>query len=812
MDPQKPTSAPARSEFCSLRSGTSMQRHAWRFALVVLGVLAFPPQAHAQQYRAGEVLVQFRPGTPRPQRTAILNLVTGRLRRSFAAVGVDHFDLPANANVNQIVSQLLANPAVLAAQPNYERRIVAAAPPNDPYWLNNSLWGLAKIKMPAVWTNFGTGNGTVVIADIDTGVNYNHPDLAQNIWTNPNEIPGNGIDDDGNDYIDDVHGIDAINHDSDPMDDNGHGTHTAGTIAAIGNNGVGVVGVNWNAKILPCKFLDVSGSGYDSGAIECFNYLVALRSRAINVRVSSSSWGSPRNGGVATALKNAIDAAGNAGIVNIFAAGNDGTNNDTSPFDPASFTSSSIIAVASSDQNDNRSGFSNYGATSVDLAAPGSTIVSTYAGTYGTLSGTSMATPHVAGAAALLLASQPQLTVSALKTLMLNNVERLAQWSGVVVSGGRLDVQLMFLAAFQNQPPSVFAKTTPVNGATGLNPSAVALAWQASTGATSYEYCLDTTNNAACDGAWTATANLTATASGLASITTYYWQVRARNTAGTTEADASAWRSFTTGALPAAFGKTTPVNGATGQQTALTLTWTQSVGATSYEYCVDTTNNAACDTPWTPVAGASASLSNLTAGTTYYWQVRARNAIGTLEADGGTWWSFGTTGGAPGPTVTFVGTDTTTQGTWKTTYGTQGYLVVNDGTSLPAGASVTPAGQQAWTWAASTLELPALQKVAAADRIAATWYGTTFTVDVAPGDAQAHRLSLYFLDYGGTDRRLLIEVLHPTTSAILDSRVIQNFGGGLYLTWQITGTVRIRVTLQAGPNAVLSGLFLDATP
>jgi hypothetical protein len=212
------------------------------------------------------------------------------------------------------------------------------------------------------------------------------------------------------------------------------------------------------------------------------------------------------------------------------------------------------------------------------------------------------------------------------------------------------------------------------------------------------------------------------------------------------------------------------------------------------------------------VAGASASLSNLTAGTTYYWQVRARNAIGTLEADGGTWWSFGTTGGAPGPTVTFVGTDTTTQGTWKTTYGTQGYLVVNDGTSLPAGASVTPAGQQAWTWAASTLELPALQKVAAADRIAATWYGTTFTVDVAPGDAQAHRLSLYFLDYGGTDRRLLIEVLHPTTSAILDSRVIQNFGGGLYLTWQITGTVRIRVTLQAGPNAVLSGLFLDATP
>ena len=227
--------------------------------------------------------------------------------------------------------------------------------------------------------------------------------------------------------MDDVYGIDTVNHDSNPMDDQGHGTHTAGTIAAVGNNGIGVVGVNWNTKILACKFLDADGSGTDAGAIECFNYITALRNRGENIRVSNNSWGQQRGSDPPSAvLQAAIDDAGEAGILNVFGAGNDGTNNDTSPFDPASYSSPSIVSVASSDPSDHRSYFSNFGATSVDIAAPGENILSTYLGNgYEVLDGTSMATPHVAGVAALLATMNPTLSVPALKSLLLDNVDQL---------------------------------------------------------------------------------------------------------------------------------------------------------------------------------------------------------------------------------------------------------------------------------------------------------------------------------------------------------------------------------------------------
>ena len=396
-----------------------------------------PPEA----YTADEVLVQFSPTLNAAQRNGVIaGRGANRIRR-FETLDIDHLRLPPGLSVDAAVAAFLRIPGVLRAQPNYTRHMIPVTTPNDPSWLDGSLWGLSKIQAPSVWTDFTVGDGSVIVANIDTGVDYTHPDLAANMWRNPLEIPGNHVDDDGNGYVDDVFGIDTANHDSDPMDDQGHGTHTAGTVAAVGNNGIGVVGVNWNARILACKFLDASGYGTDAGAIECFNYIVAQRNRAVNVRVSSNSWGGARGSTPpASALIAAIDAAGAVGIVNIFGAGNDGTDNDIAPFDPASYPSPSIVAVASSGATDRKSSFSNYGATSVDLAAPGENILSTYPGAdYASLSGTSMATPHVAGVAALLAQLDPSLSAEAIKALLIENVDQSSRWTGRVASGGRLN-------------------------------------------------------------------------------------------------------------------------------------------------------------------------------------------------------------------------------------------------------------------------------------------------------------------------------------------------------------------------------------
>ena len=427
------------------------------------------PSRRGEDFVPGELLIQFSPTLNAADRDAALASRNARRIRRFEALDIDLVEVPRGLAVAISVGGFRSMRGVLAAQPNYIRRAIVGPPPNDPSWLDGSLWGLAKIGAQAAWTNFTAGDGSVVVADIDTGIDYTHPDLAANVWHNPLEVPGNGIDDDNNGYVDDVHGIDTVNHDSDPEDDQGHGTHTAGTIAAVGNNNLGVVGVNWNAKLLACKFLDAAGSGTDAGAIECFNYLVALRTRGENIRVSSNSWGAPRGSGPpAAALVAAIDAAGAVGIINVFGAGNDGTDNDVIPFDPASYPSPSIISVASSNTQDRRSFFSNFGATSVDIAAPGENILSTYpGGGYEYSSGTSMATPHVAGAAALLAKMNPTLSVPAIKDLLMANVDTSSRWTGRVVSGGRLNV---FKAASAvgsvagNLPPSV-SITGPAEGA-----------------------------------------------------------------------------------------------------------------------------------------------------------------------------------------------------------------------------------------------------------------------------------------------------------------------------------------------------------
>lgn len=392
-----------------------------------------------------EILVKFKPNATRDSERKLLSRTGGTVLEKFADIGWQRIRLPKGMNVDAAIAGFKADDSVEIAQPNFYYHLLAT--PNDPNF--GSMYGMAKISAPAAW-DITTGSSAVVVADIDTGIKYTHEDLAANMWTNSGEIPNNGIDDDGNGFIDDYYGYDFFFNDPDPMDEHGHGTHTAGTIGAVGNNSLGVVGVAWNVRIMAIKIYNSSGFGTTSAMlINAYNYVRMMKNRGVNIRVTNNSYGGCDEAcGYDQATKDAIDALGNAGVLQVFAAGNDGRDIDAEPSFPASYTSPTIISVANSNQSDNRSLSSNFGVNSVDLAAPGTSILSTVisAANYGTLSGTSMATPHVAGAAVLLAAQFPTLSPVSIKATLLNNVDQLSQWNGVVRSGGRLNAA----AALQN--------------------------------------------------------------------------------------------------------------------------------------------------------------------------------------------------------------------------------------------------------------------------------------------------------------------------------------------------------------------------
>lgn len=363
-------------------------------------------------------------------------------------------ELDKSEDVTKVIEQLRANDAVEYAEYNWIVSINAT--PNDPRF--DELYGLhntgqtggtddADIDATEAW-DLTIGDRDIVVGVVDTGVDYNHEDLAANMWTNPGEIAGNGIDDDDNGVIDDVHGYNAITDSGDPMDDNDHGSHCSGTIGGVGNNGIGVAGVNHEVSIMGLKFLSAGGSGSTAGAIAAIDYAVNMKvNHGVNLRVLSNSWG---GGGFSQALADSIEAANAADILFIAAAGNSSNNNDSNPHYPSSYENTNVVAVAATDHNDNMASFSSFGATSVDLAAPGVNVVSTIPGGYASFSGTSMATPHVAGVAALVLSNNQTLTVAELKAAIMDSVDPKDNLAGLMVTGGRLNAEA---AVFEAGPP-----------------------------------------------------------------------------------------------------------------------------------------------------------------------------------------------------------------------------------------------------------------------------------------------------------------------------------------------------------------------
>lgn len=347
------------------------------------------------------------------------------LGSGFVAVEVEE---PLSATEAEVA--LDSRPDV-AADVEADLPILPEMVPNDPYL--GSEWGLSTSVGISPYSAWDLTNGSgVVVAVVDTGVDISHADLNPNVWTNTDEVAGNGVDDDHNGYVDDRHGWDFYSNDSvvfDSASSDAHGTHVAGTIAAYGNEGHGVVGVAYRAQIMPLKF--IQGVGYTSNAVRAINYAVANGAKVIN-----ASWG---GSGYSSSLLTAIQNAGNQGVLFVAAAGNNGVNTDASPYYPAAYPASNVISVAAMTNIGTRASFSNYGASSVDLAAPGQTVLSTVPGGFAYYSGTSMAAPHVSGVVALVRAFRPSWSVSQVKDAILAGVTPNSAFAGITATGGMLN-------------------------------------------------------------------------------------------------------------------------------------------------------------------------------------------------------------------------------------------------------------------------------------------------------------------------------------------------------------------------------------
>lgn len=414
----------------------SLGKIGWTFVLVfICGGVSHAAMSNnkggkGKGYEPGELIVKYRSGGE-GRRGELHRRHGSHKMKEFASYDMERVKVRSGASVEDAVREFENDPDVEYAEPNF--LVQALTVPTDPSF--TQLWGMEKINAPAAWDTI-TGSAEVVVAVIDSGIDVNHSDLKANLWVNTLELNGKpGVDDDGNGIIDDIHGYNAISGSGNLTDDVGHGTHVAGTIGATGNNGVGVAGVNWNVRIMACKFLAAAGGGTAADAIDCLHYVEQMKRRGVNIVASNNSWG---GGGYSRALHDAI--AAQQDILFIVAAGNDGTNSDATATYPACYKLPNVVAVAATTSTDSMATFSQFGRHTVHVAAPGSAIYSTSPGnSYATHSGTSMATPHVTGLAALIKAARPTADWRGIRNLLLTGGNPLPSLAGKTVTGRQID-------------------------------------------------------------------------------------------------------------------------------------------------------------------------------------------------------------------------------------------------------------------------------------------------------------------------------------------------------------------------------------
>ncbi len=410
-------------------------------------------QTDQQSGAKAEILVRFRAGVTQHTIESITQRLNDQIEDQIESVaGLEVIEDEDGKDAESLVAQYRNLPEVEYAELNSEIKLDHEDGGHRHVHADDEMfsrqWGLfnsgqnggtagADISAMRAWA-VTKGSDQVVVAVLDSGVDYSHPDLVNNIWSRPPIIMAYRDDDltpEG--PINDVHGFNVVEDNGDPMDDNGHGTHCAGIIGAEGGNGIGIAGVNWRVKIMPLKFMDAEGTGTTKDAIEAINYVIDRKRAGVNVRIISASWGSTAK---SRALEDVIRIAYEEGILFVAAAGNSSSDNDQTPHYPSSYNLGNVISVAALNRRDELASFSNYGAKSVHIAAPGEEILSTWLKNgFEEKKGTSMATPFVAGVAALVLAENPKMSVDDLRALLLKSVDPIPSLKGKVSSGGRIN-------------------------------------------------------------------------------------------------------------------------------------------------------------------------------------------------------------------------------------------------------------------------------------------------------------------------------------------------------------------------------------